>query len=253
MTRDRHNERVQGISGDASVGQRQADAVVRLACDRAFDDLDPSDPRNARFFEWFAKDARERQTPAERAETQRFAKEFAKRFMKRWQTEIIQVEDAPEPVPRREAPIDTSTEQALELATSARHAAYVDLAVAAGEGRELWDEECTEWIELPPDLPRGRYLGLRVSGESMEPFLASGDTILVRLSERGERLKRGRVVVARRPDAGYVVKQLGRISSREIELHSLNPAFPPILIPRRTDSVLGTVVLRWHSESAPPG
>lgn len=233
--------------------QRQADAIFRIACDLAFEQLDPADPRNFPFFEWLAKDARDRQTPAERAETERKAKEFARRLTRRWRTDVIEVEDAPGAVPRREAPIEASTAQALDLALSADHAPYVDLAVAAGEGRELWDEECTEWIELPPALPKGRYLGLRVAGDSMMPLLDSGDTILVRISERNERLESGRVVVARRPDSGYVVKRLGRIAPREIELLSLNPAFPPVRIPRRADTILGTVVIRWHAEGASSG
>jgi phage repressor protein C with HTH and peptisase S24 domain len=247
MTNDA-NEESPGPSNELE--QRQADAIFRIAADLAFDRLDPADPRNARFFEWLATETRERQTPDERAETERESREFARRLTRRWRTDVVEVEDAPGAVPRREAPVETSTGQALELAVDANHAPFVDLAVAAGEGRELWDEECTEWIELPPALPKGRYLGLRVSGDSMRPLLESGDTILVRLNERNERLEPGRVVVARRPDSGYVVKRLGRVAPREIELLSLNPAFPPVRIPRRTDTVLGTVVIRWHAEGA---
>lgn len=225
--------------------ERQADAIFRLACDWAFNELLPDDPRNVPFFEWLAKDARDCQTPAERADTERLAQEFAKRMAKRWRREVIGIEEAPVAPPREDALVETSTAQALELAGAARRAPYVDLAVAAGEGRELWDEVCTEWIVLPPDLPKGRYLGIRVSGESMTPLLHAGDTILVRIGERNERLEPGRVIVARRPDNGYVVKRLGRVGPRELELLSLNPAFPPIRIPRRAGAVLGIVVLRW--------
>ena len=229
----------------------QADAVFQLICDWAFDELLPDDPANAPFFEWLAKEARARQTPAERAETERRAVEFGKRMTKRWAREIVKVDDVREPPPRRVAPVETSTAHALEVASTEGRAPYLDLAVAAGEGRELWDEPCTEWVDLPDDIPPGRHLALRVAGESMTPFLHEGDTLLVRVAEPGEAPEPGRVVVARRPDSGYVVKRVGRVSARAFELVSLNSAFPPIHVPRRAGAMLGTVVLRWCPHPAP--
>ena len=223
----------------------QADAVFRLAADWAFEELLPDDPRNVPFFEWLANEARARQTPAERKKTDRHAEEFAKRMTKRWARETVKIDDVREAPPRRVAPVETSTARALEAASAEGRAPYLDLAVAAGEGRELWDETCSEWIDLPEGIPAGRHLATRVSGESMMPFLHEGDTILVRVSERGEAPEPGRVVVARRPESGYVVKRLGRVSARAYELVSLNPAFPPVRVPRRVGSILGTVVLRW--------
>lgn len=76
----------------------------------------------------------------------------------------------------------------------------------------------------------------------MKPFLHDGDTVLVRL---GSELTPGSVVVARRPDEGYVVKRVGQIQRRSVELVSLNPAFEPIRLPRDPRLLLGTVVLRW--------
>ena len=230
----------------------QADAVFRLAAEWAFEELLPDDPRNVPFFEWFAKEASARQTLGEREENRRRAEEFAERMTKRWAWETVRVDDVREAPPRRVAPIETRTAQALEVATAERRAPYLDLAVAAGEGRELWDEICTEWIDLPEGIPPGRHLAIRVSGESMMPFLHEGDTILVRVTERGETPELGRVVVAHRPESGYVVKRLGRVSARAYELVSLNPAFPVVRVPRRAGSILGTVVLRWcpHPASA---
>lgn len=225
--------------------ERQADALMHLVADRAFNELLPDEPRNVPFFEWLARETRLRQTPAERQETERQAQEFAKRLKKRWATEILEVEEVPEPAPRRVAPVETSIVRALELAAGTREAPCLDLAVAAGEGRELWDEVCTEWVDLPPGVPTGRHLALRVSGESMTSVLHDGDTILVRLAERGEIPERGRLVVARRPESGYVVKQLGRVRARDLELLSFNDAFAPVTIPRRAGAIFGTVVLRW--------
>lgn len=237
-----------GISADTPrtlEEELQADAIFQLVCDWAFNELLPDDPRNVPFFEWFAKEARARATPAERADTERRAEEFAKRMVKRWATEIARVDEAPRAPQRHVAPVETQTAQALELAAAERRVPYVDLAVAAGEGRELWEEPCTEWIDLPPTVGAGRHLALRVSGLSMTPLLHDGDTILVRLAERGQRIEPGRIVVARRPDDGYVVKRVGRLGARAIELLSLNLDFPPIRIPHRAGAVLGTVVFRW--------
>ena len=75
---------------------------------------------------------------------------------------------------------------------------------------------------------------------------STGDTLLVRLAERNEAPESGRIVVARRPDDGYVVKRLGKVERRTLELLSLNPAFPPIRFARRPGTILGTVILRWR-------
>jgi phage repressor protein C with HTH and peptisase S24 domain len=141
---------------------------------------------------------------------------------------------------------------ALDAASGLRCAPALDLGVAAGVGRELWDEPCSTWVELPEQVPDGRYVALTVAGESMEPLLHGGDTILVKL---GPALAKGAVIVARRPDDGYVVKRVGALTARSIELESLSPGYAPMRIPRRTDLVLGTVVLRWceHSRRAASG
>ncbi|HEY7409075.1 MAG TPA: S24 family peptidase [Gemmatimonadaceae bacterium] len=130
-----------------------------------------------------------------------------------------------------------------------RRAAVCDLAIAAGPGRELWDVEVDSCIPLPDDLPRGKYLALTVRGDSMEPLIHTGDVVLVRV---GDKLVRDTVVVARDIDGGYVVKKVGRIRAKSIELESLNPVYPAMRIARVPRSILGTVLLRWcdHGEAA---
>jgi SOS-response transcriptional repressor LexA len=130
----------------------------------------------------------------------------------------------------------------VEDAVARHESVLIDLDVAAGTGRELWDVECELCIPLPAELPRGRHLALKVSGESMEPLVHAGDVIVVRL---GVDVARDTVIVAREPDDGYVVKRVGRVTRRSLELLSLNAAFPPLHIPRVANVVLGTVVLRW--------
>src|SRR5438067_6727057 len=87
-----------------------------------------------------------------------------------------------------------------------------DLAVAAGVGRELWDEAPDAWLALGASLgddvarlPAGSHLALRIAGDSMEPLMHTGDTVLV---ARGRPLRAGTVVVARQPDDGYVCKRV---------------------------------------------
>ena len=50
----------------------------------------------------------------------------------------------------------------LEYALEQQATPAVDLAVAAGVGRDLWDEPCDTWVELPDDVPVGRYIALKV-------------------------------------------------------------------------------------------
>jgi SOS-response transcriptional repressor LexA len=124
----------------------------------------------------------------------------------------------------------------------ARRAVVCDLAIAAGPGRQLWDVEVDSCIPLPDDIPRGKYLALMVRGDSMEPLIHTGDMVLVKL---GDTLARDSVVVARDIDGGYVVKKVGRLRAKSIELESLNPAYPSMRVGRVPGSVLGTVLLRW--------
>jgi phage repressor protein C with HTH and peptisase S24 domain len=120
----------------------------------------------------------------------------------------------------------------------------VHLAVAAGVGRDLWEEPCDTWIKLPDGVPSARYIALKISGDSMAPLMHTGDTILVRL---GVPLRKDNVIVARHPDDGYVCKVVHRIRSATIELASLDPARPLVTIPRDERLIVGTVMLVWCS------
>jgi hypothetical protein len=124
----------------------------------------------------------------------------------------------------------------------------VELAAAAGGGRELWDEPCDRWLELPDGLPPARYLALRVRGDSMAPVMRSGDTVLVRLDGGdGGEVQPGCVVIARHPDAGYVCKRVRRVDADGIALDSLAPDGPSFTLPPDGRLVLGTVVMVWRA------
>jgi hypothetical protein len=128
------------------------------------------------------------------------------------------------------------------LGASQRGAApWVQLATAAGIGRELWDEECDAWVTVPDDLTPGNYVALNVRGDSMLPLLHDGDTVLIGL---GLKPRTGTIVVAR-SDEGYVVKRLNRITTRGVYLDSLNPVYEPVVIRDAAQPIAGSVVLRW--------
>jgi Peptidase S24-like len=127
-------------------------------------------------------------------------------------------------------------------------APLIELGVAAGTGRELLEEPCDTRVALPSGAPPGRYAALRVVGDSMRPLLHSGDVVLVALDAR---ITAGAVVVARHPDHGYVVKRMGRPGAWGTPLGSLNPAYPTLLLPPDSGTVIGRVVLRWCGHARP--
>ena len=201
-------------------------------------------------YAWLAADARLAAAPADRRRTERQALRFADALLARRAVARASAGDggvraiARRPLERaagRVAPLD----EAVARAAAVGCAPLLDLRVAAGDGRLLWEQACERWVTLPAALPVGRYLAVGVAGDSMLPLLAPGDTILVRL---GAEPAAGAVVVARGRDDGYVVKQVGRVTARSVELRSLNPAYAPFRVRRAPGTVLGVVVLRWRGE-----
>lgn len=185
----------------------------------------------ARFAAWRAEAERE-------AEAARFAQRV-RRAMVAAGRRVRRVDHAPELVrPDRPGPL-----AAMLAAARAQGAApLAELGVAAGTGRELFDEPCDAWVALPEGLPAARYVALRVVGDSMTPLLHSGDVVLVELD--GAVLP-GAVAVARHPDHGSVVKRVVRADGDAWRLVSLNPAYPPLDLPPESGALLGPVVLRW--------
>jgi len=222
--------------------ERVKDLVVRVAGEHAMHRLDPLAPGEVAFVEWYAREARAELSLADRQRLDASADRFvyavqARRAMER--SRVREVPSEPESAPAWE---EGTLAQVVAAAARVRHAPALDLSVAAGAGRELWDEPCDRWIPLPESAPDGKYVALRVTGDSMVPLLHDGDTILVKL---GDELVPDAVVVARVPDGGYVVKRVGGVAGSRVELASLNPDYPPIVIPRDPSLVLGTVLLRW--------
>lgn len=197
--------------------------------------------------EWQARELRARPTDPGEAEAARRMRERVLRRLAAMRAPVLRVESWPTTEPVQTPAL---VREFVEEGRAARRAPVSDLAIAAGVGRELWDEACAEWVEVPGELPSGRYVALRVAGDSMTPLLHDGDLVLVQLG--GAEPKPGAIVVARRPETGYVVKQVGRLGRAAVELVSMNPEYAPVFVPRDERTILGTVVLRWcgHDEPA---
>lgn len=78
------------------------------------------------------------------------------------------------------------------------------------------------WDEMSlPEIGDPNAYALEISGDSMEPVLRDGDTVVVSPSAP---IRRGDRVVAKTVAGEVMAKQLARRSAKRIELKSLNPA-----------------------------
>jgi SOS-response transcriptional repressor LexA len=204
---------------------------------------DPRSPlwEDLRFIEWVARDARARDA-IQRRWPDSDVLAAGEAMLARSREQRLAVRSVKGRPSVREPssmgrPVEMIDRAALEHATP-----VVDLAIAAGVGRELWDEPVDHWIDLPDDLEPGRFIALKISGDSMAPLVHTGDTVLVRI---GPAVVGDTVIVARHPEDGYVCKMVGRVRAMTIELASLDPSRPTIVIPRDDSLIVGTVVLVW--------
>lgn len=201
---------------------------------------------DARLLEWRARELRAEPRSAHDLTPEEMAR-FVARVRERAAALRLGVEHRREVTPARTVREPAPANQLIEE-LRVHGAPDVDLAVAAGTGRDLWDVECESVILLPDDVPRGRYVALRVAGDSMEPVLHSGDTVLVKL---GPDVARDTVIVARVSEGGYVVKRVGRLTRHTIELCSLNASYPPVEIARDPRLIAGTVITCWCAHEEP--
>ena len=130
-----------------------------------------------------------------------------------------------------------------------RQVDQIDLAVAAGGGAEVDDESVTEPLTFRLDWLKSHGLDprqctvLKVQGESMEPFLPEGSSILVDRARRRRRV--GGVFVVRTGD-GVVVKRAGKDQAGAWQFLSDHPAWNPVPWPRDAE-VIGEV--KWMART----
>lgn len=191
---------------------------------------------------WVAQDLRAGASGAARERDGRDAEELARRTIARLAVRRAEVRLPRQPLRERPAVVTATVAQSLPFALEQRCAVLLELSAAAGAGRELWDEPCDTWVEIPPGLSNDRYVALRVDGDSMQPVLAPRDVILVQLDASPAV---DDLVVARRPDEGFVVKRVASLTPKRIELASFNEAYDPVTVRRDPSTVLGTVIARF--------
>jgi len=115
-------------------------------------------------------------------------------------------------------PQRSQTVPLLGLAQAGSGGFFDSAGFPAGQG---WDE-----ITLPSPGEAGIY-ALEVQGDSMEPLYREGDRIVVSPTEQ---VRRGDRVVVKTRDGEVMAKILARQSAKQIELHSLNPAYDPRML-----------------------
>ncbi len=126
-----------------------------------------------------------------------------------------------------------------------------ELAAAAGGGAEVYDETVVgrlwfrrDWLQRNAIDPTQCNV-ISVSGESMEPTLPDGCSILVDRSRGRKRRREGRIFVMRTED-GLVVKRAGKDNEGNWRIESENPAWPPVPWSDTTE-IIGEV--RWAART----
>ena len=122
-----------------------------------------------------------------------------------------------------------------------------EVAAAAGGGAVIFDETVVgrlwfrrDWLARHAIDPKQCNV-ISVRGESMEPTLPDGCSILVDRSQGRRRRRVGRILVMRTED-GLVVKRVGRDEEGNWLIESEHPAWPPVPWSDTTE-IVGEV--RW--------
>jgi phage repressor protein C with HTH and peptisase S24 domain len=122
----------------------------------------------------------------------------------------------------------------LGMAQAGSDGFFDDAGLPTGEG---WDE-----TELP--RPTETMLSLRIAGDSMAPLYRAGDRIVV--DRAASDVRKGDRVVLRTTGGETIAKEIAALSARSVTLASINPAYPPRIVPRRDIVWMGRIV--WVSQ-----
>ena len=201
---------------------------------------------NENFLEWLEREVQGRCSEAELLESGLAARQIAKRAQARIRAARVGDALPIQPLRPRTATVVGNASQVARMASGSRCAPWVEsVAVAAGTGREIWDEPCERWVELPRDAASGDHLALTVSGDSMTPCLHSGDVILVSARKP---VTLDSIVVARRAEDGYVVKHVTMCEKAKLQLSSFNREYTPFVIERSPGTIIGVVIAKLVRE-----
>ena len=133
-----------------------------------------------------------------------------------------------------DAPATPSTVPMLGLAHAGLDGFFDEAGLPIGDG---WDH-----TELPQVNPT--TFSLRISGDSMAPLYREGDRVIV---DRGDpAVRRGDRVVARLTSGEVVAKELTALNARSATLSSINPDYPPRVVPRRDIEWMARIL--WVSQ-----
>lgn len=219
-----------------------ADAIIAAWHALRLHDAHSSFYSDTTFIEWIADDSRKEFEDTDGDQVADATLQLAQMVQAKVissRSNLTRIHSAPEYQPPLVA---GSPQQVASLAAKFGAAPFLELGVAAGIGRELWEEECANWVKLPREAGNGSYVALKVSGDSMNPVLHSGDVVMVKLDPSASP---GDIVVARLDDGSFVVKRVKRIDSQVIELSSINPEYHSISVPLAGNPVVGVVLVCW--------
>lgn len=133
-----------------------------------------------------------------------------------------------------EPPMRMTTVPLLGLAQAGVGGFFDSAGFPVGQG---WDE-----IALPSGDENGIY-ALEISGDSMEPLYREGDRVVVSPTEQ---VRRGDRVVVKTREGEVMAKILHRQSAKQIELHSINPAYEPRILETRDIEWMARII--WASQ-----
>lgn len=134
----------------------------------------------------------------------------------------------------RDATQRPATVPMLGMAQAGLDGFFDDAGLPTGEG---WDA-----TELP--RPTDTLLSLKVSGDSMTPLYRADDRIVV--DRAATNVRKGDRVVVRTSGGETIAKEVAALSARSVTLASINPAYPPRVLPRKDILWMGRIV--WVSQ-----
>jgi len=133
-----------------------------------------------------------------------------------------------------DAPERPATVPLLGLAKAGHDGFFDDAGLPTGDG---WDQT---------ELPRAKdtLFSLTIEGDSMSPLYRQGDRVLVDQEET--RVRRGDRVVVRLMTGETIAKEVAGLTSRAVNLSSINPDYPPRIVARRDIEWMARIL--WVSQ-----